>query len=74
VCIQPEQMAENDDDGIQQQEMTTMSLMRNKKRHLSHIPIPSTGFLLEQLSGGYVTVNDVRKRRFASEQVNLHDR
>lgn len=66
------QMAENNDQ--QQQEMTSMSIMKHKKRNFSHIPIPSNGLILKQASGDYITMSAVRNRRTLSEQISLRDR
>jgi hypothetical protein len=63
-------MSENE----QQQELIPISIMNNKRRHLSHTPIPSTGLILKKLPEGYVTVSSIKKRRAASEQISLHDR
>lgn len=51
-----------------------LSTMRRTKRLLSHIPLPSNGLMLRQLSTGNAAMNPVRKRRTASEQINRHDR
>jgi hypothetical protein len=70
-------MANNDDnnDGEEQLgELPPMSTMRRTKRLLSQIPLPSTGLILRQLSGGNITVTPVKKRRTVSEQINPHDR
>ncbi|CAF0878469.1 unnamed protein product [Rotaria sp. Silwood1] len=67
-------MADNDDDGEQQQIEFTMSMIRHKKRLKSQVQLPSTTLFLRQLPGGNVTVAPVRKRRTVSEQINRHDR
>ena len=67
-------MANNNDDDDQRQFENAMSTIRHKKRLFSQIPLPSTGLILRQLPGGNVTIDPVRKRRTASEQVNIHDR
>jgi hypothetical protein len=64
-------MADYDDE---QQYEAAMSTIRHKKRLFSQTPLPSAGLTLRQLPEGNVTMAPVRKRRTASEQVNLHDR
>ncbi len=63
-------MAENE----QQDEVNSILIMKNKRRHLSQTPIPSNGLILKKLSEGFITVSATRKRRTVSEQINRHDR
>ncbi|CAF3593611.1 unnamed protein product [Rotaria sordida] len=70
-------MAENDTHEQQQQqqrETSVTSINRPQRRHFSQTPIPSNDIILKELSGNYIPIDAIRKRRTLSEQVNRYDR
>ena len=46
----------------------------HERRHLSQIPIPSSGLIIEESAEGHLAVLNVRKRRTFSEQISPYDR
>lgn len=66
-------MSENDSHQAQP-EFDRVPSIRYERRHYSQIQVPSNSLIFKKLSGSYVTVDAVRKRRTLSEQVSQYDR